>query len=242
MSDQPSAAVLERPEVPPREPKVNDLTIHVATVNGSGSQSSNSVLMRSIFQMGIPVSGKNMFPSNIAGLPTWFTIRANRDGWIARKREVDILVAMNPATARDDVEALEAGIDLRLRRAAQVRDVPRGPRLLPRSVREARRGSHRRLAPQEAPREHDLRRDRRGPDRDRAGRDRRRGREAVQGKAESDRPQRQGGRQGARVREGELRSASRAGASSGWTPRAARSSSTGTPPPRSAPCSAASPS
>ncbi|HEY0593778.1 MAG TPA: 2-oxoacid:acceptor oxidoreductase subunit alpha, partial [Thermoanaerobaculia bacterium] len=62
-----------------------------------------------IFQMGIPVSGKNMFPSNIAGLPTWFTIRANRDGWIARKREVDLLVAMNPATAREDVMALDAG-------------------------------------------------------------------------------------------------------------------------------------
>ncbi|HEY0788005.1 MAG TPA: 2-oxoacid:acceptor oxidoreductase family protein, partial [Thermoanaerobaculia bacterium] len=109
MSDQPTAAVLERPEIPPHEPKVNDLTIHVATVNGSGSQSSNNVLMRAIFQMGIPVSGKNMFPSNIAGLPTWFTIRANRDGWIARKREVDLLVAMNPATAREDVMALDAG-------------------------------------------------------------------------------------------------------------------------------------
>jgi 2-oxoglutarate ferredoxin oxidoreductase subunit alpha len=86
---------------------VNDCTIHVATVNGSGSQSSNSVLMRSIFQMGVPVSGKNMFPSNIAGLPTWFTIRANKDGWIARKREVDIMICMNAATAREDVEALQ---------------------------------------------------------------------------------------------------------------------------------------
>ena len=88
---------------------VNDCTIHVATVNGSGSQSSNSVLMRSIFQMGVPVSGKNMFPSNIAGLPTWFTIRANKDGWIARKKEVDIMVCMNAATAREDVEALQPG-------------------------------------------------------------------------------------------------------------------------------------
>ncbi|MDP9362586.1 MAG: 2-oxoacid:acceptor oxidoreductase subunit alpha [Acidobacteriota bacterium] len=88
---------------------VNDCTIHVATVNGSGSQSSNSVLMRSIFQMGVPVSGKNMFPSNIAGLPTWFTIRANKDGWIARKREVDIMICMNAATAREDVEALQPG-------------------------------------------------------------------------------------------------------------------------------------
>jgi 2-oxoglutarate ferredoxin oxidoreductase subunit alpha len=91
------------------EPIVNDLTIHVATVNGSGSQSSNNVLMRSIFQMGVPVSGKNMFPSNIAGLPTWFTIRANKDGWIGRKKEVDLMVCMNAQTAREDVEALTPG-------------------------------------------------------------------------------------------------------------------------------------
>lgn len=65
--------------------------------------------MRSIFQMGIPVSGKNLFPSNIAGLPTWFTIRVNKDGWIARKKEIDILVAMNPQTAVEDVKSLRAG-------------------------------------------------------------------------------------------------------------------------------------
>src|SRR5437016_5009742 len=88
---------------------VNDCTIHVATVNGSGSQSSNNVLMRSIFQMGVPVSGKNMFPSNIAGLPTWFTIRANKDGWIARKKEVDVMVCMNAQTSREDVERLQPG-------------------------------------------------------------------------------------------------------------------------------------
>ncbi|HYR27267.1 MAG TPA: 2-oxoacid:acceptor oxidoreductase subunit alpha [Thermoanaerobaculia bacterium] len=91
------------------QPIVNDLTIHVATVNGSGSQSSNNVLMRSIFQMGVPVSGKNMFPSNIAGLPTWFTIRANKDGWIGRKKEVDLMICMNAQTAREDVEGLTAG-------------------------------------------------------------------------------------------------------------------------------------
>lgn len=85
---------------------INDFSIQVATVNGSGSQSSNTVLMRSIFQMGIPVSGKNLFPSNIAGLPTWFTIRVNKDGWIARKKEIDILVAMNPQTAVEDVKSL----------------------------------------------------------------------------------------------------------------------------------------
>jgi len=91
------------------EPIVNDLTIHVATVNGSGSQSSNNVLMRSIFQMGVPVSGKNMFPSNIAGLPTWFTIRANKHGWIGRKKEVDLMVCMNAQTSREDVEGLQPG-------------------------------------------------------------------------------------------------------------------------------------
>lgn len=88
---------------------VNDFSIQVATVNGSGSQTANSVLMRSIFQMGIPVSGKNLFPSNIAGLPTWFTIRASKHGWIGRKKEIDFLVAMNPETAHDDVMRLDAG-------------------------------------------------------------------------------------------------------------------------------------
>src|SRR3989337_2768940 len=88
---------------------VNDFTIQVATVNGSGSQTANLVLIRSIFQMGIPVSGKNMFPSNIAGLPTWYTVRANKDGFIARKKEVDFLVAMNAETAKEDVMTLEPG-------------------------------------------------------------------------------------------------------------------------------------
>src|ERR1700733_13429283 len=88
---------------------VNDMSIQVATVNGSGSQSSNTVLLRSIFQMGVPVSGKNMFPSNIAGLPTWYTIRANKDGYIARKKEIDFLVAMNPETAQEDVMSLAPG-------------------------------------------------------------------------------------------------------------------------------------
>ncbi len=88
---------------------VNDFTIQVATVNGSGSNTANLVLLRSIFQMGVPVSGKNLFPSNIAGLPTWFTIRANHRGYIARKKEIDLLVAMNAETAREDVLSLEPG-------------------------------------------------------------------------------------------------------------------------------------
>jgi len=92
-----------------RAPVVNDFSIQVATVNGSGSQSANTILLRTIFQMGVPVSGKNLFPSNIAGLPTWYTIRASSYGYIARKKEIDFLVAMNPETAQEDAMSLAAG-------------------------------------------------------------------------------------------------------------------------------------
>ncbi len=101
--------VQEAPVAPSAGRVVNDFSIQVATVNGSGSQTANLVLLRSIFRMGVPVSGKNLFPSNIAGLPTWFTIRANKDGYIARKKEIDLLVAMNPETAREDVLSLQPG-------------------------------------------------------------------------------------------------------------------------------------
>ena len=95
----------------------NDVCLQVCTANGSGSQSSNTVLLRSLFQMGIPVSGKNLFPSNIAGLPTWYTIRASKDGYTARRKDIDLLVAMNPESARDDVAGLPPG-------AAVVYDAP----------------------------------------------------------------------------------------------------------------------
>ena len=88
---------------------VNDFSIQVATVNGSGSQTANLVLLRSLLLMGIPASGKNMFPSNIAGLPTWYTIRASKRGYTARKKEVDFLIAMNPETAKEDVLTLDPG-------------------------------------------------------------------------------------------------------------------------------------
>jgi 2-oxoglutarate ferredoxin oxidoreductase subunit alpha len=88
---------------------INDFSIHVATANGSGSQSSNTILMRAIFQMGIPVSGKNLFPSNIQGLPTWFTIRASKEGFIARRRDVGVLICMNPETAHEDVRTVHPG-------------------------------------------------------------------------------------------------------------------------------------
>ena len=109
MSPQDALAEAGQPAHQHTGAVANDFSIQVATVNGSGSQTANMVLLRSIFQMGIPVSGKNLFPSNIAGLPTWFTIRANKHGYIGRKKEIDFLVAMNPETAREDVLSLEPG-------------------------------------------------------------------------------------------------------------------------------------
>ncbi|HVB40650.1 MAG TPA: 2-oxoacid:acceptor oxidoreductase family protein [Terriglobales bacterium] len=106
-----STSTLDRDLAPAPAPAslLNDFSIQVATVNGSGSQSSNLVLLHTLFQMGIPISGKNLFPSNIAGLPTWYTIRASRRGYIGRKKEIDFLIALNPDTCRDDVQGLEAG-------------------------------------------------------------------------------------------------------------------------------------
>jgi 2-oxoglutarate ferredoxin oxidoreductase subunit alpha len=103
----PSAQADSSPS--PSKPVVNDFSIQVATVNGSGSQSANSILLRSIFAMGVPVSGKNLFPSNIAGLPTWYTIRVSKYGYVARRKDVDVLIAMNAETAREDILSLRPG-------------------------------------------------------------------------------------------------------------------------------------
>ncbi len=88
---------------------VNDFNINVATANGSGSQTSNSMLIRSLYKMGIPVTGKNLFPSNIQGLPTWFNIRLSKDGFLARRERVEIMICMNGATVAEDMESVEAG-------------------------------------------------------------------------------------------------------------------------------------
>lgn len=93
----------------PPKPIVNDFSMVVATVNGSGSQTSNLAIIRALFRMGIPVSGKNLFPSNIQGLPTWFTIRASAEGFTARRESTEILVAMNLATFAEDVASLTEG-------------------------------------------------------------------------------------------------------------------------------------
>jgi 2-oxoglutarate ferredoxin oxidoreductase subunit alpha len=87
----------------------NDFSIVAATINGSGSQTANLTLIRALFKMGIPVNGKNLFPSNISGLPTWFTIRLSKDGYTARRNEYEILVAMNAETRDEDIQKLAAG-------------------------------------------------------------------------------------------------------------------------------------
>jgi len=121
----PSALILQRERdrtVP--NALVNDFSIHVATVNGSGSQTANNVLLRAILQMGIPVSGKNLFPSNIAGLPTWFTIRVSEAGYVSRRARNDVLVVMNPETAAADVLAMGPGSVIVVNDTIQVPAVP----------------------------------------------------------------------------------------------------------------------
>src|SRR5215208_992960 len=88
---------------------VNDFSITVGTKNGSGSSTANNTILRAIFKMGIPVSGKNLFPSNIQGLPTWYTIRVNKDGFIARREEQEIVIAMNPDSFARDLASVAAG-------------------------------------------------------------------------------------------------------------------------------------
>lgn len=95
--------------IDPRVPIVNDFSIVAATENGSGSQTANNTLIRAIFKMGISVSGKNLFPSNIQGLPTWYTIRVSHQGYTARREQAEILVAFNPRTSEEDLTKLPSG-------------------------------------------------------------------------------------------------------------------------------------
>ncbi|MGE3259156.1 MAG: 2-oxoacid:acceptor oxidoreductase subunit alpha [Geobacter sp.] len=88
---------------------VNDFSITIATVNGSGSQTANTTLLRAIHKMGVTVSGKNIFPSNIQGLPTWFTMRVSKDGYLARCEQAEVLVAMNRASLKEDIQQLASG-------------------------------------------------------------------------------------------------------------------------------------
>ena len=86
--------------------RVNDFAIKLANVNGTGSASANTLIMKSIFRMGVPVMGKNYFPSNIQGLPTWYEIRVDKHGYTARTPDFDLMVALNPATYQKDVQKI----------------------------------------------------------------------------------------------------------------------------------------
>ena len=88
---------------------INDFAFRIATVNGTGSASANSLLMQAIFRMGIPVTGKNLFPSNIQGLPTFYEIRVSKNGYTARPAALDLVVALNPATYAKDVALVRPG-------------------------------------------------------------------------------------------------------------------------------------
>jgi len=90
-------------------PSLNDFVLKVATVNGTGSASANGLLMKTIFRMGVPVVGKNIFPSNIQGLPTWYEIRVNGEGYIGRDGDVNMMIAMNPETYVQDLAEVAPG-------------------------------------------------------------------------------------------------------------------------------------
>src|ERR1019366_5447161 len=89
--------------------RINDFAIKLANVNGSGSSSANGLIMQAIFRMGVPVSGKNLFPSNIQGLPTWYEIRVNKNGYTARALDYDLMIAMNAQTYDRDVSEVRPG-------------------------------------------------------------------------------------------------------------------------------------
>jgi 2-oxoglutarate ferredoxin oxidoreductase subunit alpha len=101
-----SVLVQEQPQLAATQRIVNDFNINVATANGSGSQTSNSLLIRSLFTMGIPVTGKNLFPSNIQGLPTWYNIRLSKDGYLARREAIEVVVCMNGASVAEDMASV----------------------------------------------------------------------------------------------------------------------------------------
>lgn len=104
-----AAKVKDSPKQDTRSEIVNDFSLTVATMNGSGSQTSNLTLLRALFKMGIPVSGKNLFPSNIQGLPTWYTIRLSKDGYTARRETHEVVVAMNVDTFGEDLKKVVPG-------------------------------------------------------------------------------------------------------------------------------------
>lgn len=97
------------PERAPAQERLNDFVVKIANINGTGSASANALIMKSIFRMGVPVVGKNFFPSNIQGMPTWFEIRVTGEGWMARSPRIDLMVAMNPESYARDVKEVAPG-------------------------------------------------------------------------------------------------------------------------------------
>ena len=95
--------------MPAKQSRINDFVLKIATVNGTGSASANGLLMKALFRMGIPVTGKNLFPSNIQGLPTWYEVRANHLGYMSRSGRVDVMVAMNVQTYQKDLAEVSPG-------------------------------------------------------------------------------------------------------------------------------------
>src|SRR5262245_43773160 len=116
--ERPSSTFRTRPETSsssrlsnPRDfmDRTNDFAFKIATANGTGSASANGLIMQAIFRMGVPVSGKNVFPSNIQGLPTWYEIRVNKHGYTARTPHFDLMLALNAATYAKDVAEVRSG-------------------------------------------------------------------------------------------------------------------------------------
>src|SRR3954447_3230610 len=110
MPGPPAAPITRRPpDMAKRIESVNAFVVKFANVNGSGSASANRLLAKSILRMGVPVSPRNIFPSNIQGLPTWYEVRVSQAGYRGRRGGVDLMVAMNPQTWEQDVSSIEPG-------------------------------------------------------------------------------------------------------------------------------------
>src|SRR5580765_2349030 len=91
------------------ENKLNDFVVRFANVNGTGSASANALFTKAVFRMGVPVTPKNIFPSNIQGLPTWYEVRVNEQGWLGRREGVDLMIAVNPQSMKKDYAEVRSG-------------------------------------------------------------------------------------------------------------------------------------
>ena len=181
--DDAPTSTTKQPEV------VNNFSLSIATVNGSGSQTSNGVLLRTFFKMGIPVNGKNLFPSNIQGLPTWYVIRLSKDGYLARRDPYEIAVCMNNRTAAEDMAKVAEGGIVLYDDAISIAARRPGCHLLSAAREQTGQGSQRRVRAQRLHRQHDLRRRSGLSPGHRHGRDRGRGGLELRRQTQADRSQ-----------------------------------------------------